>query len=228
MKLSEAMQALKQSGTAQNRKVYRRHGVGEKQFGVSYANLGKLQKSIRQDHALALGLWDSGVHDARVLATMVADPQQMKSSDLDRWSKDLDNYVVTDAFVKLASQSRFAKAKINKWLRARNEWVASAGWGLVACLGDEDGVLTDAEAEEYLNTLERDIHQQKNRVRHTMNMALICLGLRSEKFKRMAVSAASRIGKVEVDHGETNCKTPDAAAYIEKTWQHQRRKRAVC
>lgn len=228
MKLSEAMKSLRQSGTQQNRKVYARHGVGENQFGVSYANLGKLQKSIRQDHTLAQGLWDSGVHDARILATMVADPQQMKSSELDQWSTSLDNYVVTDAFVKLASQSRFAKSKINKWIRARNEWVASAGWGLVASLATEGGVLTDAEAAGYLKKIERDLHQQKNRVRHTMNMALICLGLRSEKFKRLATSTAARIGHVEVDHGETNCKTPDAAAYIEKTWQHQRRKRAVC
>jgi len=30
------------------------------------------------------------------------------------------------------------------------------------------------------------------------------------------LAAAKRIGKVEVDHGETSCKTPDASTYIRK------------
>jgi len=66
-------------GTAQNRKVYARHGVGEDMYGVSYSNLGKLRKSIKRHHALAEQLWATGNHDARVLATMIADPAEMKS-----------------------------------------------------------------------------------------------------------------------------------------------------
>ena len=77
MNVKQALAKLKALGTAQNRKVYARHGVTREAFGVSYANLGKLVREIKVDHELALGLWKSGNHDARVLATMVADPEEV-------------------------------------------------------------------------------------------------------------------------------------------------------
>ena len=51
-----------------------------------------------------------------------------------------------------------------------------------------------------------------------MNNALIAIGGRNAKLKKLALAAAKKIGKVEVDHGDTSCKTPDAAAYINKMW----------
>ena len=76
--------------------------------------------------------------------------------------------------------------------------------------------LPDSFFLEHLETIEREIHSRKNRVRHSMNGALIAIGLRNPKLEQRALAAAAGIGKVEVDHGETNCKTPDAAAYITK------------
>jgi hypothetical protein len=76
--------------------------------------------------------------------------------------------------------------------------------------------LEEALFERYLETIETDIHQAKNRTRHAMNSALIAIGLRSTGLRNKALAAAARIGKVEVDHGETGCTTPDAAAYIRK------------
>ena len=72
--ISAVMADLEAAGTAQNRKVYARHGAAEPMFGVSYAELGRIAKRIKTDHALARQLWDSGNHDARVLALRVADP----------------------------------------------------------------------------------------------------------------------------------------------------------
>ena len=79
------MQQLEEMGTAQNRKVYARHGVGEEMFGVSFANQNKLAKAIKRDQALALELWATANHDARILATMVADPAQADDPLLNSW-----------------------------------------------------------------------------------------------------------------------------------------------
>jgi len=65
----------------------------------------------------------------------------------------------------------------------------------------------------YLMIIERDIHAQKNRLKEAMNGALIAIGSRNSTLEAQALAAAARIGKVTVDHGETDCKTPDAAAY---------------
>ncbi len=208
--------ALKAAGTAQNCKVYRRHGVSDPLYGVSYANQGKLAKKNKGDTKLAIGLWESGNHDARILAAMIADPVAIRSSLLDAWVRDLDNYVLTDAFSDLVSQSPFAKTKVGKWTGSAQEFVGAAGWNVLARLARQGHELTDHELEEYLATIETEIHGRKNRTRQSMNSALISIGIRNPKLERKALAAAKRIGRVEVDHGETSCKTPDASTYIRK------------
>jgi hypothetical protein len=76
--------------------------------------------------------------------------------------------------------------------------------------------IPDDEFEPWLETIEAGIHGAKNRVRHAMNSALISIGGRSAALEKKAVAAAKRIGRVEVDHGDTGCKTPDAIPYIQK------------
>ena len=90
MNLNSALRELKRRGTAQNRKVYRRHGVGENMYGVSFADLRLLAKQIKTDHDLAVQLWATGNHDAQILATLIADPAQFDAKTLDAWSKDLE------------------------------------------------------------------------------------------------------------------------------------------
>jgi 3-methyladenine DNA glycosylase AlkD len=216
MNKTEAMQQLRALGTAQNRKVYARHGVGGPSFGVSYANLGKLKKSIRVDHELARELWASGNHDARVLATMIADPGQITARDLDTWVEELDSHPLTDAFSGLAASSALASKRVAKWIGSKKEWVSTAGWSLVARLAMTEGALSDSACEGHLKTIESKIHGAPNRTRYAMNGALIAIGMRNAALGKKATAAARSIGPVEVDHGETGCKTPDAATYIQK------------
>ena len=226
MNLQEAMQQLQEMGTAQNRKVYARHGVRENMFGVSYANLNKLAKTARKDHSLALELWNTGNHDARVLATMVADPAQAGESLLDQWLADLDSYVITDAFSGFAGKTGMAQVKGEEWIGSDEEWPGRAGWHLVSHLAMKDQELPDAYFAGHLATIEGEIHARKNRVRDAMNNALIAIGIRNGALEEQALAAAARIGKVEVDHGETGCKTPDAADYIRRTLERRRKKAA--
>ena len=221
MNLKEVMGALGSMGTAQNRNVYARHGVGPNLFGVSYAGLGKLRKTLGVDHDLARQLWATGNHDARVLATMIADPRQTGPELLDAWVRDLDNSVVTDAFAKLAAQSPKAVDRAGRWMRAPEEWVGRAGWRVASELAVRDPELPDAFFDACLETIAREIHTRQNRVRDAMNAALIAIGLRNAGLERKALTAARSIGRVEVDHGETGCKTPDAAAYIAKAKQRR-------
>ncbi len=220
MTLKDTLAQLEAAGTAQNRKVYARHGVGPKQFGVSYAVLGQLTRRIKRDHALALGLWASGWHDARVLATMIADPQQADAKTLDAWVVGAESRPLSGAVAKLTAATGVAEALAAKWCADPREYVATAGWDLVAELA-LNSPPPDTKFAALLKTIERDIHRSQNQVRYAMNGALIAIGCRSAKLEKLAVAAAKRIGKVEVDHGETGCKTPDAAAYIAKTWAHR-------
>jgi len=215
MTFDQVMAELEARGTAQNRKIYRRHGAGDELFGVSFADLRKLAGKIKRDQQLAEALWASGNADARCLATMIADPTAFGSRQLDAWARDLDYYVVADLFSALVAKTRFARRKAERWTASRREYVAQAGWNLVAhlAMGDEPD---DGFFRRQLERIEAGIDGAKNRVKHAMNGALIAIGGSRAALEGEAIAAARRIGKVEVDHGETGCKTPAAIPYIRK------------
>jgi 3-methyladenine DNA glycosylase AlkD len=219
MNVNEVMRELERLGTEQNRKTYRRHGADGALFGVSFAHLNTLQKRIKRDQELAEALWATGNADARTLAAMVADPARFTMETLDAWVGDVRYPVLVDLLVKhVASGTPFARKLMERWTASSDEWIGRAGWCLAGQLAASDAPLPDALFEERVETIEASIHRAKNRTREAMNGALIDIGSRNGALRDKAIAAARRIGKVDVDHGDTSCKTPEAAAYIEKIW----------
>jgi len=224
--LSEVMAALEAAGTAQNRKVYARHGAAEPMFGVSYAELGKIAKPIKTDHALARRLWDAGNHDARVLALRVADPDALDEPLARRWLGDVDNYILAEGLGGLCAQTPHARTLSDSWRDDPGEWPASVGWFVVICTAEDPEVWSVGELRVLLDQIEAEIAVRPNRVRHEMNGALIVMALRDGNLRRSVLAAARRIGPVKVDHGQTGCKTPEVAPYVERTLAHRAAKDA--
>jgi len=225
MNAAQALKKLDALGTAQNRKIYARHGVRGECSGVSCANLLKLAKEIAPDTELARALWASGNHDARVLATMIAEPEELTAAELEAWARALDNYALTDALAKLAARSPHARKLFARWIASKKEWIASAGWGVFSWMLHSGTEFPEDDLQELLDTIEKHIHTSANRVRYAMNGALIGIGVASAPLRAETLATARRIGPVEVDHGETGCKTPDAGAYIAKVVAHQKTKK---
>lgn len=227
MPLKDTLAALEKAGTAQNRKIYGRHGVAGPQYGVSFAVLKKLKKTIGTDQQLAVSLWATGNHDARILATMVADPAAFGVRELDARVRELDNYVVTDAFSAVVAGNPHARGRVDAWRDRKAEFVSACAFNVLAMLAlHEGGGPDEAWLRGQLAVIEAEIHTRPNRTRHSMNQALIAIGARGGALEKAAVAAARRIGKVEVDHGRTGCRTPDAVAYIARTRAHRKAKAA--
>jgi len=224
MDLASAMRELEIAGTEQNRKVYRRHGMPDPIFGVSFGRLGEMKKRIRVDHDLALALWATGNADARNLATMIADPSRLDGALLDSWARDARWYGGADQVAGLAVRSPAAREVRPRWLRSGHEWTARAGWSMVAHEALYSDEQPDAAFEGYLPAIENGIRSAPNRVRDAMLHALIAIGTRSDPLADRALAAAGRIGPVEVDHGETGCRTPDPLTYIPKARDHRRKR----
>jgi 3-methyladenine DNA glycosylase AlkD len=218
MTLPEAMRALEKEGSAGTRRTYARHGAKEPMFGVSFASLKTLAKRIGVDHELALALWDTGNFDARNLAVRVVDPARMSSADLDRWARGNTVRMCGLYVAALAAEGPHAAAKASAWLAAKEEPVRCTAWGLLGQMAMRDEAAPDAWFEERLAEIERTIHAAPNGEREAMNLSLISIGGRSAALRKAALAASRRIGKVEVDHGDTACRTPDAGPYLEKMW----------
>ena len=226
--LSSVLRCLEAAGTAQNRKVYRRHGAGENLYGVSFKDLRAFAKALRPDQALATELWATGNTDARLLACMIADPETIDDETLDARIGEVRYYMLVDVLVaEIGARAPGAVPRMQRWMASENEWVAQGGWDMLAHAAMKDTNVDDAELVAYLETIERTIHASQNRVRHAMNNALIAIGLRDERLAALARAAAARIGRVEVDHGETNCKTPDAIPYMDRGWARKRARAAA-
>lgn len=224
MEFHEAMARLETMGTEQNRKIYRRHGAGDNQFGVSFANIKQLKKEIKTDHALAIQLWNTKNTDAQTFATMIADPKEMTEDLTDKWIAEASYYMVVDSLVgNVVIYTSFAREKMEAWVQSEDEWIGRAGWILLAKLSMENNDLADSYFEKYLKFIEDKILQAKNRTREAMNNALIAIGIRNENLETLATEAARKIGVVEVDHGNTSCKTPDAESYIKKSLARKRK-----
>jgi 3-methyladenine DNA glycosylase AlkD len=220
MSLEETMNTLEKAGSEQTRKTLKRHGAQDPMFGVSFAVLKTLVKRIGADHELALALWNTGVHDARILAIKVADPARITPAELDRWAKQIGMRMCCGYIAALASESAHGAAKAKEWLAAGDPGLRATGWTLSGMLANRDETTPDEWFVKRLEHIEANIHTAPNAERESMNMALITIGGRNAALRKLATAAAKRIGKVVVDHGDTACKTPDAIPYIDKMWAH--------
>jgi 3-methyladenine DNA glycosylase AlkD len=220
---SEVLKALQKLGKPGTAAIYARHGVKGACYGVPYAALSTLVKRLPVDHALALALWRSGVHDARVLATRIADPARATPRELARLLADTDNYVLCDAVAALIARTRHARTLSLRFIDAEDEWVSAAGYDVLSILALE-GKLDAALGKRLIARIARDLHRAPNRTRHSMNAALIALGGAIEGLAEPALAAARALGTVEVDHGKTGCKTPAAGPYIARMQAHRARR----
>ncbi|NPC68129.1 DNA alkylation repair protein [Corallococcus exiguus] len=217
MTFDETMRELERLGTAQTRKTYLRHGAPEPVSGVNFGPLGVLKKRIGTDGVLARALWASGHTEARFLATMVVDAPEMPWKELDAWAKGLDWYGLTPVFVANVVLRSPHAVKALTWTQSKSEWVGQAGWQSLSALLTKTALLAGEDLLPWLKRIEQELPGAKNRVREAMNGALIAVGGSSGgAVQAAALATAKRLGKVEVDQGDTACETPDATQYILK------------
>ncbi len=223
MDAQEILATLKKLGKPQTAAIYERHGSGHDVFGVLTSEIAKLQKKIKVDHALAMELWKTGNAEARVLALQVADPAKLTRADADGLVKDGPVRFIGPYLSGLLARSPIAEKTMRAWMNSPDEFPREMGFAILGVrLKDDPGSVSDADAEQVLATIEKEIHRSPNWARRAMNGALISIGVFKPALRKKAIEAAKRIGKVKVDHGETNCKTPDAVPYIEKALKRKR------
>jgi 3-methyladenine DNA glycosylase AlkD len=217
MNAHDVLAMLKKLGNPRTAAIYKRHGAGENVFGVLTAEIVKIRKRIRVNHALAMELWKTGNAEARVLSLEIADPVQLTRAEADRFVKEGPVHFVGWYLSGLVGRSPIADKTMRAWMKSRDEHFREMGYGILgARLQKDPESISDDEAERVLITIEKEIHRSPNWARYAMNGALISIGVFKPALRQKALETATRIGKVEIDHGDTSCKTPDAVSYIGK------------
>ena len=167
-------------------------------FGVSVPKLRALAREVKHDHQLASKLWETGLHDARLLATMIDDPRQVTVAQMEKWVRDFDSWDVVDGCCgNLFDKSPVAIGKAKEWCRRVAEYEKRAGFVLMAELAVHDKNSKDQVFLDFLPLIIDGASDKRNFVKKAVNWSLRQIGKRNLKLNRAAVSTALEIQKME-------------------------------
>jgi 3-methyladenine DNA glycosylase AlkD len=199
MKVSEILKQLKSLENPENVAGMALFGITTKKaFGISapvLKNFAKELKRTTQDrHALALELWKTEIHEARIIAYLIDDPKQVTPAQMNEWAKDFDNWAICDGTCgHLFCRTRNAYHKAFEWSAREEEFIKRAGIVLMAYLAVHDKKATDERIAEFLPLLESKASDERNFIKKAVNWSLRQIGKRNLNLNKFAIEAAERI-----------------------------------
>ena len=172
-----------------------RYGIHtDKAFGVSMADLQKIARRIGRDHALAAALWETGWYEARALAALIDAPEQVTAAQMNRWSRDFDNWAICDtACMHLFDRTPHAFGKVAQWARRREEFVRRAAFALLASLALHDKSTASKPFADCLPLIDAAATDERNFVKKSVNWALRAIGERNRELNSAAIALAQRL-----------------------------------
>ena len=170
----------------------------EKAYGVTVPLIRKMAKELGKNHMLALRLWDTGVHEARILATMLAEPEKMTERQMERWVSEIASWDVGDHFCgNLMVKTPLAYDKAFDWSSRKDEFVKRAGFALMAYLAVHDKAAPDRAMEAFFAPIRKQSGDDRNFVKKAVNWALRQIGKRNTHLNKLAIQVAHDIGLID-------------------------------
>ncbi|MDD5546350.1 MAG: DNA alkylation repair protein [Candidatus Omnitrophica bacterium] len=195
----EILKKLRSLSNPKNIAGMARFGINSRNtLGVPIPALRKIARQAGKDHALAQKLWAAGIHEARILAGMVADPDRITPEEMDKWARDFDSWDVCDQVCSnLFSYTPVAHKKTLEWSGKKEEYYKRSGFALMACLAVHDKKAKDAAFMVYFPVIKRESTDERNYVRKAVNWALRQIGKRNPKLRKAALKAAKEIYNID-------------------------------
>ena len=198
MTYEQVLTRLKRLANPENVAGMARFGINSKgTLGISIPTLRRLAREIGRDHELALRLWKSGFHEARILAGFVADPAKLTEALAERWVNDFDSWDVCDQVAALLEHVPFARKKIRQWAASDREFVKRAAFAMIAGLAVHDKAAADAQFEPFLRLIRRASTDNRNFVKKAVNWALRSIGKRNRRLNLRAVAVTKEIARMD-------------------------------
>jgi len=195
--IGEIFERMRALGDPRNVQGMARFGISvapEMAFGLTSAEMKALAHEIGRNHELALSLWDTGNHDARHLAHMIAEPEKFTEATAESWARDFNSWDIVDGVcLYLLIYTPFAWKKAREWPKREEEFVRRAGFSVMAYLAVHDKSAPDTRFIGFLPRIERYSDDGRNFVKKAVNWALRQIGKRNVRLNRAAVAAAKRI-----------------------------------
>lgn len=197
-KAKTILSKLKSLANPENVKGMARFGINPKKaYGISIPNLRKIAKETGKNHKLAEKLWSSGIHEAKILASMIDDPLLVTAKQMDGWICDFDSWDICDEvclnlFVKIP----YAYEKAMEWAIRKREFEKRAGFALMATLAWRDKNAENKKFLRFFSLIEKMAMDERNYVKKAVNWALRQIGKRNKILQKEAIKTAQKIQKI--------------------------------
>jgi 3-methyladenine DNA glycosylase AlkD len=194
----EVIKHLRSLSNPANVKGMARYGIkGSEMLGISMYTLRDISKTYPKNHALALALWDSGIHEARILASLVDEPAKVTEDQLETWVADFDSWDIVDQVSALIASTPFVIPKIHEWSARKQEFVRRTAFSLIAEVSFYHHKMDDAEFEQFFPLIVDAATDDRNLVKKSVNWALRNIGKRNLALNKRAVEVAREIQKLD-------------------------------
>ena len=176
-----------------------RYGMAaERRLGVSVPEMRKIAREYGKDHKLALELWKTGISEAKIVATMIDEPEKVTEEQMEDWVKDINSWDICDQVcMNLFEKTPLAWKKILDWSKREEKFVKRAAFALTACLAWHDKEAEDEKFIELFPAIKRGATDERNFVKKAVNWALRNIGKRNQKLNKAAVKAAKEIQRID-------------------------------
>lgn len=189
---------MKKESTLRAIEGMKKFGIsGKNVYGVSIPVLRDFAYTIGKKHKLALELWDTEVHEARILASMIDEVDYVSEKQMDKWVKDFDSWDLCDQVcMNLFDKTRFAPKKCKEWSKSDKEFVKRASFSLMATMAVHIRELDDEFFMKLLLIIKKESTDERNFVKKAVNWALRQIGKRNVRLNKEAIKIAEEIQKI--------------------------------
>lgn len=195
----DVIKELKKLSSAKSRASQEYFGVtGVQNVGLTVPQMRLVAKKIGANHSLALELWKTNIHEAKHIATMIADSKQLTEKLMEQWIKDFNSWDIVDGCCSsLFRKHPLAFEKAVEWCERKKEFAKRAGFTMMAQLAVHDKKAADKLYEQFLPIIMKHSYDERNFVRKAVNWALRQIGKRNERLCKKAIVTAKEIYKKE-------------------------------
>jgi len=192
---SELLVRLRSLANTKNVDGMARFGINsENTLGIPMPMIRSIAKETKRDHELAIQLWQSGIHEAKILAALVDEKEKVTSEQMDAWVKDFDSWDVCDQVImNLFDRVPWAYEKAVEWAGREEEFVKRAGYAMMASLAVHDKKASDERFIVFLQVIRTGSTDERNFVKKAVNWALRQIGKRNISLNAEAVKCAREI-----------------------------------
>jgi 3-methyladenine DNA glycosylase AlkD len=197
MEFNEVIEKLKKKSNQKDKEGMARFGIEtDKALGIRVWELRKMAKEIGKNHKLALDLWNTDIHEVRMLATMIDDPKEVTEKQMDKWVSDFNSWDICDqACGNLFDKTSHLHKKIIEWAKDEREFVRRAGFVLIATSAVHRKEWNDKDFERYFSLIVKYSDDNRNFVKKAVNWAIRQMGKRNKMLNKKCINLAKKIQK---------------------------------